>query len=141
MFEAQTQAEQTLPLQVNNIYLKEIYSTNRVENIATNLDYQNKFVYKGLQSIPNNNSNNNNNKVNSNGEKKVVKYHRCFTRSPANIGHSLNRPSRPSLPPNMKFTPPNQKLEASDNRNNNTIQDGKKQILNPEMLSGQILFV
>ncbi|KAK8860999.1 hypothetical protein M9Y10_012691 [Tritrichomonas musculus] len=139
MNQTQPQLDTAQTLEASNSYLKEAYSTKLVENIATNMDLQNGYVIlKNLKNIPTNS----NNKLNNNNEKKVVKYPRCFTRSPSNVGLSLSRPSRPSLPPNMKFTPPNQKLEQSNIRNNNNaIQEGKNQIFSSEMLSGQVLFV
>ena len=137
----QPQAAQIKSLSGNVTYLKEVYNTNLVENIYTNLDFENGYdVFKNSKSITNNDSN----KLNNNGDKKIVKCFKCFTRSPSKIGMSLNRPSRPNLPPNMKFAPPRPKFEPSNHcnsNNNNAVREGKTQVFPSELQSGQILFV
>lgn len=139
MNKMQPQAAQIKPLSANTSLLKEVYNTNQVENIATNLDFENGYdIFKNSKNI----TNNSNNKLNNNGEKKVVKCSKCFNQCPSKIGLTLSRPSRPTLPPNMKFAPPNSKFGPSNCCNNkNAIQEGKGQNSSPEMQSGQILFV
>lgn len=139
MTKTQPQTDRTKSVTGSATYLKEIYNTNKVENIETNMDFVNGYdVFKNSKNI----TNNDNNKHNNNGDKKIVKCFKCFTCSPSKIGMSLNRPSRPSLPPNMKFVPPKPKFEP-DNlvNNNNAIQERKNQSFSPETQSGQILFV